>query len=55
MDYKGYTHEDIGFSGWDCPIGESAWDAIREMWDVDRYFDEAVDRLFQEWEEGEEE
>lgn len=27
--YKGFTCEDVGFTGWDRPIGVSQWDPFR--------------------------
>ena len=46
MKYDNWN-EHIGFTGWNCPIG-------RSQWDVDEYYDNAIDRIFLEW-EGEEE
>lgn len=47
MNYNEWS-EHVGFTGWDCPIG-------RSQWDVDEYYDNAIDRLFLEWEGDEEE
>lgn len=49
MNYNSdFYRESIGFTGWNCSIG-------RSQWDVDEYYDNAIDRLFLEWEGDEEE